>query len=204
MRESWAKVMEEEQELPYAPKITCFADDQTVIVKWNKVVNNLYPVLAYVLTVIKLENGKPSKNENVKILTLPGNIETYEIKDLENQTYYHISMQSQNKNGLSEDCSNTEIIAPNGPLKLTNVNYVLNTSDQELLRDKKIQIEADFVSKECRNLFDKNNIYENESQLGSLFKSNVLSNYDSTKNTRLSDRILKLITTDESDSIFTD
>lgn len=199
-----SKINKEEQELPYAPKITCFADDQTVIVKWNKVVNNLYPVLAYVLTVIKLENGKPSKNENVKILTLPGNIETYEIKDLENQTYYHISMQSQNKNGLSEDCSNTEIIAPNGPLKLTNVNYVLNTSDQELLRDKKIQIQADFVSKECRNLFNKNNIYENEKGLGSLFKNNVLSDYEVTKNTRLSDRILKLITTDESDSIFTD
>ena len=198
------KINKEEQELPYAPKITCFADDQTIIVKWNKVVNNLYPVLAYVLTVIKLENGKPSKNENVKILTLPGNIETYEIKDLENQSYYHISMQSQNKNGLSEDCSNTEIIAPNGPLKSTDVNYVLNTSDQELLRDKKIQIQADFVSKECRNLFDKNNIYENKNDLGSLFKNNVLSDYEVTKNTRLSDRILKLITTDESDSIFTD
>ena len=89
-----SKINKEEQKLPYAPKITCFSDDEKIIIKWNKVENKIYPVLSYVLTVIKLINGKPSKNENVKIITIPSDKETYQLDNLENQTFYHISMQS--------------------------------------------------------------------------------------------------------------
>ena len=115
-------------------------------------------------------------------------------------------MQAQNRNGLSEDCSNIEIISPNGPMNNKDINYVLNQSDEELLKNNNIKLKRDFVSSDCRKTFKTSDFYNDsdETSLGTVFKSNILFDYDNRKNTRLSDRILELLNEKISSSIFTE
>ena len=117
-------------------------------------------IISYIITAKESYHNNNNNNNEQQIYNLEANDCSncqFELTNLKNSIYYDISVKSQNevidgtnviKNNISSKCSNTEIIAPIGPINGPDFHPALIESNEELRHNSKILIDG---SKSCKD-----------------------------------------------------
>ena len=122
-------------DIPYPPKINCYAGDSNIEIRFKKPFDNYNPISKYLIKCVKsYKNNGFTKIATFDSIECGKNSCRYILHGLDNKEYYNISVQAVNSIGISRS-SNEETIAPNGELSPKKISSALIESDDEIKKE---------------------------------------------------------------------
>jgi hypothetical protein len=129
----WITEIKKEMSAPDAPQIRGFPGDSKVLIEWKKPNNNGSEISNYV--VLCYETFNRSAGANISISSKSDlDICEYEIKNLNNRTYYDIIVRGVNTKGIGAP-SNVITLAPNGNIIANNNRDIFTELEDELQKE---------------------------------------------------------------------
>lgn len=122
-------------DVPMPPKIHCYSGDGYIEVRFKKPFDNHSPINKYLI-----QTKKSYKNDGItKLVNFEANdcgkgSCKFQLKGLDNQDYYNISVRSINAIGMSIN-SNTVTIAPDGEIATKQLSDALIETDDEIKKE---------------------------------------------------------------------